>query len=180
MAEEDKELHSDISALAANLAKEFVQEDGDRCLDRAVVRWHFSALDLELERREVVRRVVALGLLEQPAVGVVAVADDDGSDIGLALEAGVALSNQRVAQFLDGLRGVTRLIVADGIMHYALRRLSPGLPVEGLGEALSALAPVRARLRASDLYVIEPRAFHGDYSRLIGHYDSLRASRGCS
>jgi ferredoxin len=110
----------------------------------------------------------------------VAVTDDDGADIGLALEAGVALNNERVARFLDGLRGAARLIVADGIMHYALRRLSPGVRVEGLGEALSTLAPVRARLRASDLYVIEPRAFHGDYARLIGHYDALRANSGCA
>lgn len=110
----------------------------------------------------------------------VALADDDGSDIGLALEAGVAVDNERVARFLDGLRGTTRLIVADGIMHYALRRLSPGMRIEGLGEALSTLAPVRARLRASDLYVIEPRAFHGDYARLIGHYDALRANSGCA
>ena len=109
----------------------------------------------------------------------VAVADDDGSDIGLALEAGVAVNNERVARFLDGLRGATRLIVAEGIVHYALRRLLPGVRIEGLGEALSTLAPVRSRLRASDLYVIEPRAFHGDYNRLIGHYDGLRASRGC-
>ena len=110
----------------------------------------------------------------------VAVADDDGSDIGLALEAGVAVVKVRVARFLDGLRGATRLIVADGIMHYALRRLSPGVRVEGLGEALSTLAPVRARLRASDLYVIEPRAFHGDYARLVGHYDALRGDLGCT
>mgnify|MGYP001572850776 CR=1 FL=1 len=110
----------------------------------------------------------------------VAVADDDGSDIGLALEAGVALNNERVARFLAGLRGATRLIVAEGIMHYALRRLSPGVGVEGLGEALSTLAPVRARLRASDLYVIEPRAFHSDYARLIDHYDALRGDLGCT
>jgi hypothetical protein len=42
------------------------------------------------------------------------------------------------------------------------------------------LAPVRARLRASDLYVIEPRAFHADHARLIGHYDALRADSGCT
>lgn len=110
----------------------------------------------------------------------VAVAEDDGYDIGLAFEAGVAVSNERVANFLAGLHGAPRLIVADGIMHYALRRLSPGLRVQGLGEALSTLAPVRSRLRASDLYVIEPRAFHGDYARLIGHYDALRANSGCA
>ena len=32
---------------------------------------------------------------------------------------------------------------------------------------------VRSRLRATDLYVIEPRAFHADHARLVGHYDAL-------
>jgi hypothetical protein len=52
--------------------------------------------------------------------------------------------------------------------------------VVSLGEALSTLDTVRRKLRAGDLYVIEPRAFHGDYERLIGHYDRLRESRGCA
>lgn len=110
----------------------------------------------------------------------VAVADDDGCDIGLALETGAAVDNERVARFLSGLRGATRLIVAEGIMHYALRRLSPGVRIESLGEALSTLAQVRSRLRASDLYIIEPRAFHGNHARLVGHYDALRSDRGCT
>jgi predicted DNA-binding helix-hairpin-helix protein len=70
--------------------------------------------------------------------------------------------------------------VAEGILHRALRQWLPGVRVAGLGEALSALEPVRAALRESDLYVIEARAFHGDHARLIGHYDALRADRGCT
>ena len=41
-------------------------------------------------------------------------------------------------------------------------------------------AAVRDKLRASDLYVIEPRAYHADQERLVKYYDALRASLGCS
>ena len=49
-----------------------------------------------------------------------------------------------------------------------------------LGQVLDHDAFDRAALSASDLYVIEPRAFHGDHARLIGHYDTLREQRGCA
>ena len=39
---------------------------------------------------------------------------------------------------------------------------------------------VRRDLRATDLYVIEPRAYHSDYQRLVKHYDRLRADHGCA
>jgi ferredoxin len=110
----------------------------------------------------------------------VALAGDDGSDIALAVEAGVPPGEERIADFLAALRGARRLIVAEGMLHRWLRRRLPGVRIAGIGEALSALPAVRAGLRASDLYVIEPRAFHEDYDRLIGHYDALREQRGCA
>lgn len=110
----------------------------------------------------------------------VGLAEDDGSDIALAVEAGVPLGEERIGDFLAALHGARRLIVADGILHRVLRRRLPGVRVSGIGEALSALTHVRAKLRASDFYVIEPRAFHDDYARLIGHYDALREQRGCA
>jgi hypothetical protein len=110
----------------------------------------------------------------------VALAEDDGSDIALAVEAGVPPGEGRVGDFLAALRGARRLIVAEGILHRWLRRRLPGVRVAGIGEALSTLPAVRAGLRASDFYVIEPRAFHEDYSRLVRHYDALRGERGCA
>jgi heterodisulfide reductase subunit C len=114
----------------------------------------------------------------------VAVANDDGSDIGLDLESGMRVSEERIARFLGGLQGAQELVVGEGILHAVLKRLLrgrlKGMRVVSLGEALSTLDAVRQKLRASDLYVIEPRAFHGDYDRLIGHYDRLRESRGCA
>jgi len=105
-------------------------------------------------------------------------AADDGTDIGLALEAGAAVPPARLAGFLKGVAGARRVVVASGLLLRRLREWLPGLKVEGLGEALSSLPAVRAKLRPRDLYVIEPRAFHHDHARLIGHYDHLRATLG--
>ena len=49
-----------------------------------------------------------------------------------------------------------------------------------LGKALSGLPNVRNSLRATDLYVIEPRAYHADYQRLVKYYDALRSAAGCA
>lgn len=106
------------------------------------------------------------------------IAADDGTDIGLALEAGAAVPPARLAGFLKGVHGATRVVVAGGLLLRRLREWLPGLNVEGLGEALSRLPAVRSKLRPRDLYVIEPRAFHHDHARLIGHYDGLRATLG--
>jgi len=47
------------------------------------------------------------------------------------------------------------------------------------GEALSRNAALRRKLCATDLYVIEPRAYHADYERLVKYYDQLQAETGC-
>lgn len=107
-----------------------------------------------------------------------AVAEDDGADIALALEAGVIVPPQRLQRFLAPWRGAKKLVVADGLLLKHLRQLQPAMAFVGLGEALSALASVRRSLRASDLYVIEPRAYHADYQRLVKYYDRLRAECG--
>jgi ferredoxin len=106
------------------------------------------------------------------------IAADDGTDIGLALEAGAAIPPARLAAFLKGVDAAPRVVVAGGLLLRRLREWLPGRKVEGLGEALSRLPELRAKLRPRDLYVIEPRAFHHDHARLIGHYDGLRATLG--
>jgi ferredoxin len=107
-----------------------------------------------------------------------AVADDDGADISLALETGVEISQLRLQQFLAPLRDRT-LVAADGLLLRYLRRWLPGSRRAGLGAALSSMATVRGKLGASDLYVIEPRAYHADYERLVTYYDKLRKDTGC-
>ena len=123
------------------------------------------------------------GLLAQAValLGGIAVATDHGADIALALEAGSAIAPARLHGFLAPLRSARRLVVADGLLLRALRGWLPGarLEIESLGEAASKTGTVRAALRRDDFYVIEPRAYHADRERLVGHYDGLRTHTGC-
>jgi ferredoxin len=105
-------------------------------------------------------------------------AADDGTDIALALEAGVEIPQQRLDQFLAPLRGHT-LVATDGLLLRYLRRWLPGSRRAGLGTALSSMAMVRAKIGAGDLYVIEPRAYHADYELLFSYYDKLQTDTGC-
>lgn len=108
-----------------------------------------------------------------------AVYDDDGADIALALEAGTEIPAQRIERFVGPLGRLKQIIVADGLLFRYLRHALAGVKVRSLGEALSALPAVRIGLRASDLYVIESRAYHSDFDRLVNYYAELRAARGC-
>jgi ferredoxin len=112
--------------------------------------------------------------------GKMPIAGDDGSDIAVALEAGVAIPTPRLERFLRPLRGLGNIVVADGMLLRQLREWLPQPRITGIGEALSGLKEVRGALRASDLYVIEPRAYHADYQRLVKYYDGLRAAAACT
>lgn len=103
--------------------------------------------------------------------------EDDGVDVLDALEAGRTIAVDRLESFLRPLRGARRLVVAEGLLLRALRNWLPGAAAAGLGEAL--LAAVGGKLKAGDLYVIEPRAYNADQARLVGRYDALRAASGC-
>ncbi|MGQ0651026.1 MAG: 4Fe-4S dicluster domain-containing protein [Betaproteobacteria bacterium] len=130
-----------------------------------------EALSLDFARLERARRMLGWHFV---------CAEDDGRDIALALEAGVPVPESRLLRFLSPLRTARELVVAEGLLLRALREWLPGMTCRSLGEALSRAPGVRARLRATDLYVIETRAFHADHERLIGHYDALRAELGCA
>jgi len=108
-----------------------------------------------------------------------AVAAEDADDIALALESGAAIPEARLQQFLQPLRRAARVVVADGLLLRYLRAWLPRSQIAGLGEALSRVPAVRAALRPDDLYVIEARAYHADFQRLVKHYDSLRRFAGC-
>ena len=105
---------------------------------------------------------------------------DDGEDIAHAVAAGIDVPGERLQSFLAHLSGAKSIIAEDGLWMRALRAWLPGVRLAGLGEALGKLDSVRRALRRTDLYVIEPRAYHGDYERLVKHYDRLRAERGCA
>jgi hypothetical protein len=123
-------------------------------------------------RTEVLDRV--LGLL-----GAVA-CEDAGEDIALALAAGAPVPARRLERFLAPLRAAGTVVVEDGFWMRHLRSWLPGKRLRGLGESLAGLDPVRSGLRPTDMYVIEPRTYHADYQRLVGHYDRLRMERGCA
>ncbi|OHC67184.1 MAG: hypothetical protein A3H93_09925 [Rhodocyclales bacterium RIFCSPLOWO2_02_FULL_63_24] len=106
-------------------------------------------------------------------------ADDDGADIALALETGGDIDPARRRQLLGRLDGRS-LVVGDGLLLAALRRWLPAARLHSLGEALSNLVAIRRRLASADFYVIEARAYHADYERLVVHYDRLRADTGCA
>lgn len=108
------------------------------------------------------------------------VAEDDGVDIALALEAGVVVPAQRLQRFLVPVRGTKKIIVADGLLLKHLKQLFPAKHLVSLGEALSGHVEVRRSLRATDLYVIEPRAYHSDYQRLVKYYEGLHVAYGCA
>ena len=112
--------------------------------------------------------------------GKLEVACDDGSDIALALEVGAVAPAQRLEQFLVPLRPLKTIIVADGLLLRHLKRWLPKSKIIALGEALTALDAVRRGLRATDMYVIEPRAYHSDFERLVKYYDRLRVESGCT
>ncbi len=104
----------------------------------------------------------------------------DCFDISLALEAGATISEQHRERFLTPLRQMKKIIVADGLLLRYLKQWLPYASIIGLGEALSGHAGVRRNLCATDLYVIEPRAYHSDYQRLVKYYDRLRVTHGCA
>ena len=105
--------------------------------------------------------------------------DDDGADISQALELGVEIPQHRLQSFLESLRGHS-IVAADGLLLRQLRRWLPGSQRMGLGAALSTRAAVRSNLVATDLYVIEARAYHADYERMVAFYDRLQRETGCS
>ena len=105
---------------------------------------------------------------------------DDGDDIALALEAGAAISATRLEEFLAPLRNATSMIVANGLLARRMRNWLPLMRYTSFGVALSSDRDLRRRLRASDLYVVEPRAYHADYDALVRYYDNLRHETGCA
>ena len=112
------------------------------------------------------------------AVLGLAVVADDGADISLALEAGLGIPQDRLQGFLAALQGHT-IVAEDGLLLRQLRRWLPGSQRMGLGAALNSRTALRGRLAASDLYVIEARAYHADHERMVAHYNRLQIETGC-
>jgi len=108
------------------------------------------------------------------------IAADIGADIVLALESGMPIPDDRLQRFLGPLREAARLVVSDGLLLRALRRWLPAKRIDSLGLVATSATRIRRGLRQDDLYVIESRAFHADWERLVLHYDGLRVESGCA
>ena len=108
-----------------------------------------------------------------------AVAEDDGRDLALGLEVGLALPASREKRWLSTLASARRLVVAEGLLHRFLRERLPGATVVGVAEALLDVRTVRAALRPTDLLVFEARGYHADFERLVRVYDRVRRDTGC-
>lgn len=106
-------------------------------------------------------------------------AEDDGTDLAVALEIGADIDSARKRRFLAAVEGRS-LVVGDGLLLRELRRWLPAGRMQGLGEALGNLPAVRRRIASADFYVIEPRTYHADQARLVAHYDALRKETGCA
>ena len=108
-----------------------------------------------------------------------AIAYDDGSDIGQAVESGATVSNRRKEQFIRSVSGARELVVADGILQRILKKWLPDMKVTGLGLALLSKINVHGLLGPGDLYIIETRGYNGAYDEMVKRYDSIRKETGC-
>jgi ferredoxin len=106
---------------------------------------------------------------------------DDGYDILLTLESGQEMNDDRLLGFIAPLTKAVEIVVADGLLFNLLRSLLPSsINIRPLGQALLANRSVRAGLKATDLYMIETRAYNANRREFVSHYDALRQETGCS
>ncbi|MBE9515483.1 MAG: 4Fe-4S dicluster domain-containing protein [Proteobacteria bacterium] len=106
-------------------------------------------------------------------------AQDNGSDITLALQFGTTLPANRIDEFIDSIKHASRLIVSNGLLKRVIQQRLPNIKIVSLGYALSSLPGIRNKLGANDLYIIESQAYHADFNSMVTHYDELKRSRGC-
>ena len=119
----------------------------------------------------------AVRLLEQ--VGFMLFDDTEISGVAADMESGMRPDPGRLTRFIASMRGVKHIIAADGFLHRHLRQWLPSVRVAGLGETLLLRPAVKKAIKPTDLYIIEPRGYHADYSRLVNFYDRVRLETGC-
>lgn len=101
-----------------------------------------------------------------------------GDDISLALDAGVDIPSATLDRFLTHLLAARHIVVADGGLVAQLRTWLPAAKISSLGAWLIDQPECRSRVSATDLYVIDSRAYHADYEQMVKHYHRLREERG--
>ena len=99
-------------------------------------------------------------------------------DVSLALDTGVEIPPSVLDEFLPPLSAARHIVVADGGLVAPLRTWLPKARISPLGAWLIARPECRAAIGATDFYVIDTRAYHADYERMVLHYHRLREERG--
>jgi len=107
------------------------------------------------------------------------IANDDGHDISIALEAGINIPEIRLDRFLQPIRFSKKLIVCDGLLQLKLKQWLPYTEINSIGYELSKLAQIRKNITASDFYVIESRAYHSNFKKYVSYYDKLQLEKHC-
>ena len=161
-----------------------IQQKMNQALDNAIQKLpsqeKINGIDVLLpdqalqEKTDTLRKVV--DLLDSNKLSI---AEDTGQDIIRALEAGVDIPTKRIDSFIAPLQYAKRIIVGDGMLVKALRQWLPRNNIVGLGHMLSSHRNIRSELKSTDFYMIESRAYHHDFQKLVKHYDDLRHDSGC-
>lgn len=120
-----------------------------------------------------------LALLNSRKNASVSAAPDHGNDILHALQSGVKISASRLDAFLGLLDAANHLIVSDGLLKSAVQQWLPAMKMTSLGYQLSSFPAMQKKLRRSDLYIIESRAYNADFDQMVKHYHQLRQFSGC-
>lgn len=104
--------------------------------------------------------------------------EDNGEDIIKALVLGVEVPAERIDEFLAPLKPAATLVVDNGLLYRFLRFVMPGKNIISLGIALGEMEQ-NLGLSASDIYIINSRVYHAEYTLLRPYYDQLRNRTGC-
>ena len=105
--------------------------------------------------------------------------DDNGEDISAAMELGSSISEGRVDAFLASIKTASEVVTMDGLLLRLIKKMLPSCNAIGLGDSLIKHSELPKKLRPDDLYVIDSRAYHADYKKMVVIYDKLRNDTGC-
>lgn len=105
--------------------------------------------------------------------------NDIGHDIIHALAHGIDIPPVRQETFLEPLKNSDTIIVDNGLLYRYLSACLPDTQIINLGMALGQLNDMTT-LSATDLYVINSRAYHSGHAKKLDYYDALRTATGCS
>lgn len=85
----------------------------------------------------------------------------------------------QLSNFRNQFKNAYEIVVTHGLIFRMIKDWLPEIRIRTLGESLLKRREIRMAITAQDFYVIESRAYHADYQRLVATYDELRKEKGC-